>query len=78
MVVYKCALSASVDSRALRDDSAGGRRRQQDFRVVCISASPTASVTLCNNGKGFGVGQTAALMNIWIDVLAQGVYQAVF
>jgi len=66
------------DSRALRDDSAGGRRRQQDFRVVCISASPTASVTLCNNGKGFGVGQTAALMNIWIDVLAQGVYQAVF
>ncbi|TGZ36170.1 hypothetical protein DBV15_07274 [Temnothorax longispinosus] len=70
-VAYKCALSAPVDSRALRDGSAGGRRRQWDFRVVCISASPTASVTLCNNGKGFGVDQTAALMNIWIDVLAQ-------
>lgn len=77
-MAYKCALSAPVDSRALRDDSAGGRRRQRDFRVVCISASPTASVTLCNNGKGFGVSQAAALMNIWIDVLAQGVYQVVF
>lgn len=53
-------------------------RYERNVRKVCISASPTANVTLCNNGKGFRVGQAVALMNIWMDVLAQGVYQPVF
>lgn len=54
------------------------KRYGRNFRKVCISASPTANVTLCNNGKGFRGGQAVALMHIWMDVLAQGVYQAVF